>query len=105
MRYGYDQRWAEAHKEAQRLADLAYDAGPTPEERSRRYYEAYNKHMADFAREEEKRVPKEIDSLEARFLKGYADGTAEVIRFTAARCPQCGAVIPTGDRCCHCEGI
>ena len=105
MRYGYDQRWFEAHKEAQRLADLAYDAGPTPEERSRRYYEAYNKHMADFAREEEKRVPKDIDSLEARLLKGYADGTAEVVRFTTKVCQNCGRPIPTGDRCAQCSGV
>lgn len=82
-------------RDAQAAGDAAYDAlDGTLGEKSIAYTKAYAALMATI----------EKDTFARRFFERAARGDAEVVRFTGHRCPECGAIIPTGDRCAHCGG-
>lgn len=82
------------HRDAQAAGDAAYEKEGTPEEKSLAYTQAYARVMASV----------EKDMFARHFFERLANGEAEVISFTAHRCPECGNAIPTGNRCSHCQG-
>ena len=84
----------QTHQDAQAAGDAAYtltEGGP--EKKSAAYTRAYARVMAAI----------EKDNFARHFFERLANGEAEIINFTAHRCPECDNVVPTGNRCAHCD--
>ena len=84
----------QTHQDAQEAGDAAYaltDGGQ--EKKSAAYTRAYARVMAAI----------EKDAFARHFFERLANGEAEIINFTAHRCPECDNVVPTGNRCAHCD--